>query len=140
MISGIMSAPSDYDEQQDDQALLQREMLLKFNDWLKAQGGPDLTPTEWEELDEPVPFSDVAVFPTYVYAGHLVDDGGQGKLRCVCHGYPRAPFNPYWGVENHEFERIGLEKYNPEIHDEWIFSFGETTKAERLERISELRQ
>lgn len=130
--------PTDYDQQQDDQLSEQDEMARRFAEWIKSQGGPDIGLERWEKQDEPIPFSDTAVYPMYVHGGHLVDDGAQGKLRCICHQYPEAPFNPFWGIKNHKQERIGIEHYKSVDHETWIRGYADVTKVDRLERIEYL--
>ncbi len=129
-----MPDPSDYDQEQDSDS---RELFTKFQDWITSQGGPDLTPTEWKELEEPVPFSDRAIYPPYVVGGHLMV-WKNGGWYCGCHAYPEIAFNPYWGVEGHRWEKVGIHIYDPSTHDPWIHTFGETTKSERLARIQEV--
>jgi len=131
----VTAGPSSYDDEQD---ATQKEMWVAFQKWLTSQGGPTITPPQWAEINEPIPFSDPAVFPIYVYGGHLVDDGGQGKIRCLCHDYPKAPFNPFWGIKNHPNELVGIEKFKAETHGDWILTYGTTKASDRLERIASI--
>lgn len=129
-----MPDKSSYDEEQDS---TQRELFQDFQDWVTAQGGPNLIPTEWKELIVPVPFTDRAVYPPWVAGGHLLVWKNGGWF-CGCHEYPDPPFNPFWGVEDHPLEAVGIHKYKATAHDEWILTYGEITKSERLDRIAEV--
>ncbi len=112
-----------------------REEFAKYQEWITSQGGPDLRRTEWKELVVPVPWTDRAAFPPFVGGGHLLV-WKNGGWYCGCHTYPDGPFNPFWGVEDHPLEAIGIHKYDPQVHAEWIVTYGEVTKTERLDRIA----
>ncbi len=132
-----MSTPSGYDATQDDDITVNKKVLVDLIAQVEALGGGDVTPTEWKEMAEPVPFTDRAVYPPYVLAGHLVAYI-DGQWQCICHNVPKAPFNPHWGIEGHPEEGVGIAKYVPADHDQFILTFGETTQAERLARIQEV--
>ncbi len=116
---------------------MNKKVIVDLINQVEALGGGDVTPPEWIAAQEPIPFSDTAVFPPFVIGDHLVAYK-DGKWQCVCHDVPTPPFNPFWGVEGHPLEGVGISKYIPETHDQWILAFGETTKANRLARIAEV--
>ncbi len=128
----------DVDAGQDAELDTQQDLLRKLIAIAQQEGYGDITPTEWQELEEPVPFSDRAIYPPYVVGGHLVKFQNNAWVD-ACHDFPPHPFNPFWGVAGHQNELVGLEeKYVPATHDQWIGDFGEVTKADRLARIAEL--
>ncbi len=133
----MSTPPSDYDTSQDQNITVNKKVLEDLIQKVELLGGGDATPTEWVAAEEPVPFSDQAVYPPYVVAGHLVA-WKNGSWLCACHSYPAAPFNPWWGVKDHPNELVGIQKYNPEIHDDWIIQFGDLEKPDRLARIQEV--
>ncbi len=132
-----MGVPSSYDDDQDEIMSVNKKVIFDLIAQVEALGGGDVTPTEWVEATEPIPFSDTAVFPPYVIGGHLVAFK-DNKWQCVCHSSPPHPFNPFWGVEGHPDEGVGIDHYDAALHDAYILTFGETTKTERLARIQEV--
>ncbi len=134
-----MADPSNYDQVQDETVSVNVKVLKDLVAAVEEAGLGDLTPTEWVESQEPIPFSDMSIYPRYVHGGHLVDDGSQPRLRCICHAYPAPPFNPFWGIEGHAEEKVGITHYDAAKHENWILTFGETTKTERLARIAEVK-
>ncbi len=136
-LDDVVVNQADVDAEQTDEILINKKVILDLIARVEDLGGGDVTPTEWEDIDEPIPYTDRAVFPPYVVADHLVSYQ-DGLWLCSCHPRPPAPFNPFWGIEGHEFEAVGAHKYVAATHDQWIEAYGEITKAERLERIAHI--
>ncbi len=127
------------DAEQTDEITINKDVLRSLIEHIEQSDGVDLTPEVWKAREEPVPFTDEAVFPPYIVAGHLMayKDGG---WFCACHDYPPTPFNPYWGVTGHKLEAVGIAKYDAEKHASWITAFGDITRQVRLDRIAEMRE
>ncbi len=132
-----MPEPSDYDSEQDATVEINVKTLKALIQTVERFTGENVTPTEWVVAAEPVPFTDQAVYPPYLVAGHLVE-WKNGHWECVCHDHPQAPFNPYWGVEGHPLELVGIQKYDAEKHAVYILSYGDREKPDRLARIAEV--
>ncbi len=132
-----MSEKSEYDSEQDATVEINVKTLKALIQTVERFTGQDVTPTEWIAAEEPVPFTDQAVYPPYVIAGHLVGYVN-GQYQCICHDKPPQPFNPYWGVEGHPLELIGIRKYDAEKHSDFILTYGDREKPDRLARIAEV--
>lgn len=128
------------DATQDEQIEMTQETVEKMLRWFEAQGGqmPDLRPESWKEAEPgPIPYTDQAICHPYLFAGHLVKRSG-GRYVDACCPAPEAPFNPYWGLDGHPNELIGIMKFSKKSHTEFIKPWGGFTAAQRLQRIAEV--
>jgi len=129
---------TEYDEKQDDRIQEIIDTNRKLLNYLHQTGQtPDLTPPSWKDVSEPIPWTDRAIYPPYVYGNHLVA-WKNGSYQCICHDTPPTPFNPFWGIEGHESEAVGINKYDPEDHNRHLVGFGELTQAQRVGRAMEV--
>ncbi len=66
-------------------------------------------PTEWiEDRLVPVPWVDRATCPPYIVAGYLMERRGADLCRVDA---PEMPFNPWWGINGHPKEGLGIDHY-----------------------------
>lgn len=125
------------DATQDALIEVNQATLNKLMAMLAAKGiAPDLRPTEWKDpAPGEVPFTDGARNHIYLVGEHLVK-WSKGRYVDACCAIPEAPFNPYWGLEGHKFERIGIMQFRIKKHAEFIYDYGNNTRSIRLERIA----
>ncbi len=73
--------------------------------------------TELREQHYPIEHIDRANNPPYIVGGKLVEWKWNNWYAVDC---PAPPFNPYWGLQTHLFEKIGIDLYDPTKHDAYL--------------------
>lgn len=106
------------DSDQDREIALLREQARRQAKLLEAVGViPDadmMLITELKDPDYPIMHVDRANNPPYIVAGKLVEWKWNNWYAIDC---PAPPFNPYWGLQGHIWEKIGIDYYDATKHD-----------------------